>query len=295
LTPQVAIGMPVFNDVDFIESSLNSILNQSFQDFILIISDDGSTDGSGAICKAYATRYQKIVYTRQSKNLGISRNMKYLLGQAKTPYFMWAGDDDIMDKKFIESLMHKLEASPDMIGAFCTYRRIDDKGEPLTPPLNFDYSGNSAFIRLKNFIKDADDIWGYGLFKTDQIKGVRFPIWWWPNRSQSYNNIFPSLCYYLARGNYGFVSGDVLFMKRDKSLNKMNHSDTLRNSGLRITLNYIIRRFYLCIFSALEISRSRNVILSFRIFPFLLHYWFILSSIGQIKLVWNAQMEKLSS
>ena len=52
-SPIVTIGMPVFNDVLFIEKSIKSILSQTFRDFILIISDDGSTDGSELICKKY--------------------------------------------------------------------------------------------------------------------------------------------------------------------------------------------------------------------------------------------------
>src|SRR5690554_7612694 len=86
----ITIGMPVFNDVDFIEESILSVLNQSFSDFELIISDDGSSDGSADICKQYAEKDSRVRYVRQAKNLGISKNMEWLLNQSKNKYFVWA-------------------------------------------------------------------------------------------------------------------------------------------------------------------------------------------------------------
>lgn len=290
---QVTIGMPVFNDVKFIEESLDCILNQTFTNYILIISDDGSTDGSGEICLKYAREHSKINYVRQPKNLGISKNMEFLLSQAETPYFMWAGDDDLMEPDFIEVLLLKLKNDYESVGVFTTYQRINDNGSPLTEPVNFDYSGNNPYERLKKFISNADDIWGYGLFKTEKIRGVKFPIWWWPNKKQSYNNIFPSLCFYLARGNYSHIYGHPRFLKRDKSGNYMNHSSSPA-SGLIETIHYIIRRFYLVGYSIHQIGRAKNYGLAFRTSPFLFYNWFICSTMNHLKLVYRAQLKKLS-
>src|SRR5690606_29850900 len=54
------------------------------------------------------------------------------------------------------------------------------------------------------------------------IKEVKFPIWTWPNRYVSYNNIYPTLCYYLCLGNYLHIEGEPLFFNRVKT--KPNHS-----------------------------------------------------------------------
>ena len=75
----LTIGMPVFNDILFIEQSIQSILNQSFKDFIFILSDDGATDGSAEICLEYAKQEPRIKYVKQKNNLGISKNMEFLL------------------------------------------------------------------------------------------------------------------------------------------------------------------------------------------------------------------------
>jgi len=108
----ITIGMPVYNDVNFIEKSLESILNQTHQNFELIISDDGATDGSDLVCKKYAAKDPRIIYIRQPKNLGISKNMEFLYSQATKKYFMWAGDDDLLAPAFIETLINSLERNP---------------------------------------------------------------------------------------------------------------------------------------------------------------------------------------
>ena len=78
----ITIGMPVYNDIDFIEESIQSILAQSFVNFKLLISDDGATDGSELICEKYEKLDNRVVYIRQEVNLGISKNMQFLLNSA---------------------------------------------------------------------------------------------------------------------------------------------------------------------------------------------------------------------
>ena len=51
--PKISIGMPVFNGEKFLHKSLDSLLNQTHQDFELIISDNASTDSTADICKKY--------------------------------------------------------------------------------------------------------------------------------------------------------------------------------------------------------------------------------------------------
>ena len=108
-TPLVSIGMPVYNDAKFISQALNSLLNQSYQNIELIISDDGSTDGSDLICHNYACKDPRIHYIRQPINLGIQKNMEFVLKEAKGEFFMWAGDDDLWEKEFISELLTPLQ------------------------------------------------------------------------------------------------------------------------------------------------------------------------------------------
>ena len=68
--PLVSVGLFVYNGERFIDEAIASILNQTFTDFELIISDNASTDRTGEIAEAYAKRDHRIRYHRSEKNMG---------------------------------------------------------------------------------------------------------------------------------------------------------------------------------------------------------------------------------
>jgi len=105
----ISIGMPVYNGEKFLRTRLNSILNQSFSDFELIISDNTSTDDTSKICEEYAKTDKRIRYIRQQKNMGIIWNFNFVLQQAKNDYFVWAAVDDIWSQEFLENLVPILQ------------------------------------------------------------------------------------------------------------------------------------------------------------------------------------------
>ena len=289
---QVTIGMPVFNDVLFIEKSIKSILSQTFKDFMLIISDDGSTDGSEAICRRYEAADNRVKYIRQPMNLGISRNMQYLLSLAETPYFMWAGDDDLMDETFVEKLYNALENNPDAVSAFSTCALIDEEGR-IIETIDADYAEPEKNKRLKRFIRNDTDYFGYGLFRTEKISSVEFPVWWWPNKKTPYNNIYPTLAYYLAKGDYVHIHDKPLFFKRVKSSANTNHLQVGRGHGLRESFAFWIRRFNLVVFTTRQIRHAAGFLLSLRHLPALFWFWFVVPSWRQFKLAFKSFLKKL--
>ena len=290
----LTIGMPVFNDKDFLEKSLNSILSQSFKDFVLIISDDGSTDGCELICKKYAEKDPRIQYIRQEKNIGISKNMKFLLQQSKSRYFMWAGDDDLYAPNFIESLIKELQIN-DAVCAFCNFSTIDENDAIIETHSEYNYAEWVTKKRLVNFIKNSHDKFGYGIFKMELILEVEFPTWWWPNSKTPYNNIYPSLCFYLAKGNYLHISGDPLFFKREKTGGNVHHKIPGANNAIKESLAYWIRRFNLVVFSARMIRKGGNVWLMFYTLPFLFYFWFLVPSFKQLSLAGRSLFNKKRS
>jgi glycosyltransferase involved in cell wall biosynthesis len=292
----VSIGMPVFNDVDFIEESIVCILNQSFQNFELIISDDGSTDGSEAICRKYADIDTRVRYFKQPENLGISKNMEWLLNKSSLKYFMWAGDDDIMNESYIETLLTNLKNNPHCVSAFATCYLIDENNDPMSKPLKFDYSNDNIDQRLKYFIKNATDYFGYGLFVRERIKDVKFPVWKWPNKNTPYNNIYPTLAYYLCQGDFIFCHEGAIFSKRIKPSSKENHKLIGKNSAAKESFAYWIRKLNLVGFTAKLIRKSKGSWFMLKLYPRLFYHWFLVPSIEQLRLVitsfWNNRVIK---
>src|SRR5690348_13577875 len=87
--PKISIGLPVYNAELFIRKKLDSLYDQTFTDYELIISDNGSTDSTSVICEEYAKKDKKIRYIKHAKNMGAVWNFNFILKEAKCDYFLW--------------------------------------------------------------------------------------------------------------------------------------------------------------------------------------------------------------
>lgn len=88
-TPRVSIGMPVHNGGRLIQEAIRSILEQSFEDFELIICDNASTDDTEEICRGCAKRDPRIRYERNYSNMGAAYNFNKTFLVAGGKYFKW--------------------------------------------------------------------------------------------------------------------------------------------------------------------------------------------------------------
>ena len=88
--------------------------------------------------------------------------MTFLLGEASTEYFMWAGDDDLWHPDYIKTCIALLDEHEDAIVSFSRLHTIDENGELLLDLSNPSYSNNSAFKRIASFVKNPIDGFGYG-------------------------------------------------------------------------------------------------------------------------------------
>ncbi len=107
--PLVSILMPVYNGSEYLRPAINSILNQTFDNFELIIVNDGSTDDSLAIIETYADT--RIVILNQ-ENQGVARSLNNGLRIAKGKYVRRHDADDISTPDSIEIQMNFLEQNP---------------------------------------------------------------------------------------------------------------------------------------------------------------------------------------
>ncbi|MGH8509329.1 MAG: glycosyltransferase family 2 protein [Gammaproteobacteria bacterium] len=101
-TPPLTIGLPVYNSERYLACSLDSLLNQTYGDFRLIISDNASTDGTPDICKDYASRDKRIAYHRNPVNIGLSPNFNRVFALSESKYFQWATSDDYWAPTMLE-------------------------------------------------------------------------------------------------------------------------------------------------------------------------------------------------
>ena len=90
---KISVIMPVYNDKGFLRAMLQSLKKQTFQDFEVIIVNDGSTDGSEAIIDEFANEDSRFIKVNQ-KNQGVSAARNKALDMAKGEYLAFADADE---------------------------------------------------------------------------------------------------------------------------------------------------------------------------------------------------------
>jgi glycosyltransferase involved in cell wall biosynthesis len=128
-SPIVTIGLPVYNSEKYVEQSLKSLLSQTYENFILIISDNASTDSTGQICQDYAKADPRIRYHRNEANIGNPRNFNRIVELTTTPYLKWSTADDFWAPTFLERAMEVMESDPTVALCFPKAVIVDAQGE----------------------------------------------------------------------------------------------------------------------------------------------------------------------
>ena len=105
---KIDILMATYNGEKYLEEQIESILNQTYSNFRLIISDDCSTDRTCAILKEYAQKDNRIELYFQEKNLGYVKNFEFLLGKVESELYMLSDQDDYWFPEKVEKTYNKL-------------------------------------------------------------------------------------------------------------------------------------------------------------------------------------------
>ena len=110
-SPLITVGMPVYNSPRYLKQSLDSLLAQTYSDFVLVISDNASTDATAKICLDYAAADARIKYFRNATNIGNPRNFNRVFELTTTPYLKWSTADDFWEPSFLELALEVMEAT----------------------------------------------------------------------------------------------------------------------------------------------------------------------------------------
>lgn len=106
--PEISIIVPVYNVEKYLDKCVNSILNQTFQDFELILVDDGSPDNCGEMCDDYAARDKRVTVIHQV-NGGLSAARNAGIEIAKGRYLGFVDSDDYIAEDMYELLYNNLK------------------------------------------------------------------------------------------------------------------------------------------------------------------------------------------
>ena len=153
--PLVSIGLPTHNGERFLRQALDSILNQSFEDFELVISDNASTDATPSICREYASEDVRIRYVRNENNIGQTANINQTIEISRGVYYRMHHDDDLLHPRCIEHCVNVLEHAPTVALCHTQTRVIDEAGEVLlsADPMDYHLRSKRPSSRFEKYMR----------------------------------------------------------------------------------------------------------------------------------------------
>jgi len=264
---KISVIIPVYNKARYIEKTINSILNQTYTNFELIIVDDGSTDGSEKICDEYSKKDSRIKVIH-IKNGGVSNARNIGLSIAKGMYIQFIDSDDYIDKNMFEDLSIIMDKhNPDIVMSGITkVNHQNDIIKEILPELK---GMKTRLEMLENFAEEQHTTGIFGCVSNKLIKrsviienNIRFDeniklaedLDFYLNLYNYIDSIYfcdKSFYYYIQNTENSSTSEfrindyfcQLLIILREKELLINNNSLNVKNEYI---VNKVISNFVLC-------------------------------------------------
>ena len=181
--PRVSVGMPVYNSERYLEEALESLLAQSFGDVELVVSDNASSDRTGDICRAYASKDERIRYFRMRRNYGVIDNFNNVFRLSTGEYFKWAASDDVCGRDYLSRAVEVLDQDPSTVLVWGKTVGIDERGRrvPLEHEMTDMNSAQSVYspdpaVRFRRLMRNIWWVDGpfYGLIRAEALGATRW-------------------------------------------------------------------------------------------------------------------------
>ena len=178
--PKVSVIMGVYNckDFDLLRKSIDSILNQSFQDFEFLICDDGSTNGTLEELNKLSQLDTRIKVLSYKKNRGLNHALNECLAVSKGKYIARQDDDDISKPERLKKQMNFMDMNPEFTIVGTCADVYDDKGvwgQYSVPeePRKEDFLWNSPFMHPTMMMRKEELLFGGGVQRSQGNKTMR--------------------------------------------------------------------------------------------------------------------------
>lgn len=146
---KITIGMPVYNSEKYIERALRSLENQTFKDFEVIISDNGSTDNSVEIIQDFVSRNSNFTLFQQDKNIGMLENYNFVFQKCKTELFGWLSHDDFYEENFLKEISSHFKKNENLGMVYGKVKFYDEYGKAVG--MNYSFKNLESLVPQKNY------------------------------------------------------------------------------------------------------------------------------------------------
>ena len=170
-SPEVTIGIPVYNGANFLADALESAISQKDVDLEIIVVDNGSTDESLSIARRYAAADPRITVEATPENRGAAHSFNRCVELARGRYFRWAAHDDVFSADFTRRCIDALDADPSPSLVVTQSNMIDADGEVVEPMEDFrGAQGDDVVQRGMDIMMDSRKcLHIFGVCRLDQL------------------------------------------------------------------------------------------------------------------------------
>ena len=138
---KVSVVIPVYNSEKFLKYSIESVLNQSYDNLEIIAVDDGSTDNSKNILQQYNNQ----ITILSQKNSGLVQSLNKAISKMTGKWFKWLSPDDVLYPNAIETLINEAKKIPENTIIYSNWEIIDENGKTLRDFSESNYNNLGSF------------------------------------------------------------------------------------------------------------------------------------------------------
>lgn len=211
--PKFSIIIPVYNVEDYIKECLDSVMNQTYKDYEVIVVNDGTKDNSMDIVKKYKVK----TINQENQGLSVARNTG--AKAARGEYIIFLDSDDTIEKDLLKELSEAIEDKPDIV-RFQIQELYEDNTTKEFNEEGFDTCrGDKAFSKLckYHFVENA---WCYAIKRSYYIS----------EKYQFAKN--------MIHEDFGLIPLVIMKAKRVKSINYIGYNYRQRQNSIMSTKNY---------------------------------------------------------
>lgn len=175
-SPKISVIIPVYNTEKYVGQCIQSILEQNFIDFELLLIDDGSTDRSSKICDEYAQKDERVkVFHKENGGVSAARNLG--LDEARGEWVVFVDADDYVETDYFRRLLTKVDESIDLVITFPNVILRNESHRINHYPNGVVASDNFENLFTAYDLHEHTSPW-CKLFRADVImkNSIRFPV-----------------------------------------------------------------------------------------------------------------------
>ncbi len=232
--PAISVIVPVYKVEKYLNACVDSILNQTFEDYELVLVDDGSPDRCGEVCDEYASKDRRIKVIHQA-NAGLSAARNAGIARAAGGWITFIDSDDIVAEDYLRTLyqMHEKYDAEVVVCEAGRFRDGDDWQPVIEPDEAKSYTGREAVRALYSSDKEEKiPIIACGkLYFRELFDGVRFPV----GKMHEDDATVPYLLYKAGKvvwkkdKLYGYRQREDSIMNRTFSIRRYDGLEALEN------------------------------------------------------------------